>query len=165
VTKPRAKSIRFRLTASYTAVLAITFVLIGVAVWAALERSIQQTADRDLRARLADVRRYVDTFSPNDLLHLEEEFREETLLSQSVANIRICDSHGKWLFRTPSTDHWPSEMPVSGKIATQGFTETIRVGGERVRLLTASVNVGTVQIGLVIDEFEEVKNGFYGPSA
>ena len=149
-------SIRFRLTASYTAVLALTFALIGVAIWIALERSIENTADRDLHARLADVRRYVDTFSPDDLLHLEEEFREETLLSQSVANIRICDREGHWLFRTPSADRWP--QPTLG--ATAIHTETIHVGNDRVRLLTAPVKVGTVQIGLNIDEFEEVKNGF-----
>jgi heavy metal sensor kinase len=154
VTNSRTHSIRFRLTASYTAVLALTFALIGVSIWIALDHSIQATADRDLRARLADVTRYVDTFSPNDLLHLEAEFREESLLSQAIANIRICDPSGHWLFRTPSADRWP--LPLLGST----HSETIRIGHDHVRLLTAPIKVGTVQIGLNIGELEEVKNGF-----
>jgi heavy metal sensor kinase len=151
-----ARSIRFRLTAAYTAILALTFAFIGIAIWIALEHSILKTADRDLRSRLADVRRYVDTFSPDDLRHLEEEFREESLLSQSVANVRISDPQGHWLFKTPSAERWPLPPPTS----SQFHTQTIRVGHDRVRLLTAPVKVGTVQIGLSIGEFEEVKNGF-----
>lgn len=149
-------SIRFRLTAAYTAVLAITFALIGVAIWVALESSIQRTADRDLRARLADVRRYVDSFSPEDLKHLEEEFREESLLSQSVANVRIAGAQGQWLYQTPSAESWPPLSPPKSQISF----ETIRVRNDRIRLLTAPIRVGTVQIGLSIGEFEEVKNGF-----
>ncbi len=142
-------SIRFRLTAAYTAVLALTFFFIGIAIWLALEHSVIQTADRDLHSRLADVTHYVDTFSPCDFLHLEEEFREESLLSTSVSNIRVADPQGRWLFRTPSTDHWPPLVP-----ATLPHYETIIAGNERIRLLTAPVRVGTVQIGLNIAGFE-----------
>jgi len=151
VTKPR--SIRFRLTASYTLVFALTFALIGIAVWTALEHSIQETADRELRTRLTDVKRYVDSFTPDDFRHLEEEFREESLLSQSVANIRIADPQGHWLFRTASAERWPDIKPA-------GNYQTIRVGHAKIRLLTSPIRVGTVQIGLNIDEFEEVKDGF-----
>ena len=151
MTKPR--SIRFRLTASYTLVFALTFALIGIAVWTALEHSIQETADRELRTRLTDVKRYVDSFTPDDFRHLEEEFREESLLSQSVANIRIADPQGHWLFRTASAERWPDIKPA-------GNYQTIRVGHAKIRLLTSPIRVGTVQIGLNIDEFEEVKDGF-----
>ncbi len=157
--KPRARSIRFRLAASYTAVLGLTFALIGVGVWIALEHSIRKTADRELRSRLADVRRYVDGFSPNDLLHIEEEFREESLLGQSAANIRIADANGKWLFRSPGTENWPLQ-PEIRDWAARGKPRTIRAGRDLIRVLTARVRVGIVQIGLPIDEFEEVKDGF-----
>ncbi len=39
------KTIRFRLTASYTALLALTFFFTGIAIWLALEHSVIQTAD------------------------------------------------------------------------------------------------------------------------
>ncbi len=152
-------SIRFRLAASYTAVLAVTFALIGVWVWMALEHSIQATADHELRSRLADIRHYVDGFSADDLLHLEDEFREESLLGQATANVRITDKNGKWLFRTPGTENWPA-MPRADNPAGQDSLTTIRVGREVLRVLTAGVGVGFVQIGLPIDSFEEVKNGF-----
>ena len=126
-----------------------------------MEHSIEErTRDRDLHARLADVRRYVDAFTAEDLLHIEEEFREESLLSQSVANVRIFDASGKWLFRTPSAERWPPLGTENVALPKRGRMETIRVGHDRVRLLTAPVRVGTVQIGLSIGEFEEVKNGF-----
>ncbi len=157
--KPRATSIRFRLAASYTALLALTFALIGVGVWIALEHSIQETADRELYRRLAEVRHYIDGFSANDLLHLEEEFREETLLSQSTDNIRISDKQGRWLFRTPSAEHWPPQI-TEGASEPEGRLKTIRIRHELIRVLTAPVKVGTVEIGLPIDEFEEVKSGF-----
>jgi heavy metal sensor kinase len=159
-TKPRARSIRFRLAASYTAVLASTFVLIGIGVWIALDRSIQETADRELHARLAELRHYIDGFSADDLLHLEEEFREETLLSQSTDNIRVSDAAGRWLFRTPATEHWPPQVLESGTLPAKGRFKTIRFRHELIRVLIAPVRVGTVEIGLPIDEFEEVKSGF-----
>ena len=160
MTKPRTRSIRFRLTASYTGVLAMTFALIGVGVWIALEHSIQQTADRELYTRLTEVRRYIDSFSADDLLHLEEEFKEESLLSQSVANIRVSGAQGQWLFRTPSTDRWPSRASDPAKLSMRGSNVTIRVGHELIRVLTAPVKLGVVEIGLSIDGFEEVKSGF-----
>jgi heavy metal sensor kinase len=148
------------LAASYTAVLALTFVLIGIGVWIALEHSILQTADRELHARFAEVRSYVDSFSANDLLHLEEEFREETLLSQSTDNIRISDKQGRWLFRTPGTEHWPPPALGASPLQAEGRLTTMRFRHELIRVLTAPVRVGTVEIGLPIDEFEEVKSGF-----
>ncbi len=157
---PRARSIRFRLAASYTAVLALTFALIGIGVWIALGDSIQETADHELHRRLSEVRHYIDGFSADDLLHLEEEFREETLLSQSTDNIRISDPHGRWLFRTPATEHWPPPVLDTGTLPASGRFTTIRFRRELFRVLTAPVKVGTVEIGLPIDEFEEVKSGF-----
>ncbi len=124
----------------------------GIALWIALETSITSTADRDLQARLAEVRRYVDSFSPDDLRHLEDEFREESLLSQSIANIRIADFNGHWLFQTPSAESWQVDLHPGNR--------TLRVGNQHVRILTAPIKVGVVQIGLVTDQFEQVKDGF-----
>jgi heavy metal sensor kinase len=160
VTKPRATSIQFRLTAAYTAILGLTFALIGLGVWLALNHSIEETADRELRTRLADVRSYFNGFSPDDLKHLEEEFREESLLGQFGANIRICDLKGKWLFRTPGTERWPIGSVDLSNLTDSGRMRTIRVRHELLRVLTAPVRVGIVQIGLPVDEFEEVKDGF-----
>lgn len=156
----RRVSIQFRLTASYTAILALTFALIGVGVWFALEHSIEETADRELHSRLADVRRYVDSFTPDDLTHLENEFREEALLTPSAANIRIADANGRWLFRTPGSEAWPRETIGAASLPERGVSRTIRVRHELIRLLIAPVRVGFVEIGLPIDEFEEVKDGF-----
>jgi heavy metal sensor kinase len=135
-------------------VLGLTFALIGIGVWIALDRSINETADRELRTRLTNVRHYVDGFSADDLQHLEEEFREESLLGQSTANIRISDRQGKWLFHTPGSEAWPVQAIEERR------PKTFVVKGEPVRILTAPVKLGAVQIGLPIADFEEVKRGF-----
>ena len=105
-------------------------------------------------------RHYIDGFSPEDLSHLEEEFREESLLGQSAANIRIEDPHGARLFRTPETENWPDEMVDVSQLPITGRFRTIKVRHQTIRVLTAPVRVGVVQIGLPIDEFEEVRDGF-----
>lgn len=153
-------SIRFRLTAAYTGMLALTFTLIGVGLWIGLEHSIRRTADRELRVRLEEVRHYIDQFSPNDLLHLEEEFREESLLSQSVAYIRVYDRSGKSLFRTPSTEQWPPIVRDAALLPERGLINPIRVRHDVLRVLTAPVKVGILQVGMSVDELEEVKSGF-----
>lgn len=159
MTNRRARSIQFRLTAWYTAILAATFILIGAGVWLALNRSIEDTADRELRSRLEDVRRYYNGFSKDDLAHLEEEFREESLLGQSTSNIRISDARGKWLFKTPGTENWPVDF-IATELPQEGRFATVSLQRRRMRLVTAPVRVGVVQIGLPIDEFEEVRDGF-----
>jgi len=148
--RPASRSVQIGLTASYTAMLAVTFLLIGIGVWVALNHSIDETADRELHSRLANIKHYFDSFSPDDLRHLEEEFREESLLSQSSASIRIFDPQGRRLFQTPGTDGWP--MPGEAKAAA------LTVGSQRV--LTAPVRVGVVQIGLPIGAFRNMRNGF-----
>jgi heavy metal sensor kinase len=102
----------------------------------------------------------VDGFSADDLLHVEEEFWEESLLTPSAANIQILDPNGALLFHTPGAEKWPKPDWDVARIPQAGVTGTIRVGHEVVRVLTAPVRIGIVQIALPIDEFEDVKNGF-----
>jgi heavy metal sensor kinase len=51
-------------------------------------------------------------------------------------------------------------MPATGTSIADGRLNTIHLGHELMRVITAPVKVGTVEIGLPIDEFEEVKSGF-----
>ncbi len=154
MTRPASKSIQIRLTASYTAMLAVTFAMIGAGVWVALNHSIDETADRELHARLANIKHYFDSFSPADLNHLEAEFREESLLSQSSTAIRIFDPRGNTLFQTPGADNWPAPDH------DRSFTRTVQSHHQKTRVLTAPVRVGVVQIGLPIGALLEVRNGF-----
>ncbi len=159
--RPRSRSIQFRLTAAYTALLAATFAVIGVGTWLALSHSILETADRELHSRLTDLRHYFDSFTPNDLLHLEDEFKEESLLTQATANVRICDAQGHLLFQTPGAEPWPHETASGSQLPQNGRIHTIRVRHHQlIRILIAPVRVGIAEIGLPIDEFEEVKSGF-----
>jgi len=53
------RSIRFRLTALYAAILAATLAIVTVGAWFAIRHSIYETVDKELRSRLRSMREYV----------------------------------------------------------------------------------------------------------
>ncbi|MGH9655361.1 MAG: hypothetical protein ACRD6B_18065, partial [Bryobacteraceae bacterium] len=90
--KVQRQSIRFRLTAWYTAILAVTFAIVGIGVWLALRQSISSTIDKELRSHLADVRAYVQREAPDGgLSYLIAELNEDSATPEA-ANLRIADA-------------------------------------------------------------------------
>ncbi|HEX4231466.1 MAG TPA: ATP-binding protein [Bryobacteraceae bacterium] len=156
-----AQSLRFRLTAWYAAILAITFLVLGMGVYVALEQSMLVTVDKDLRARLRTVRSYVDLLTPSsDVSHLVEELTEQSVLSPAAINLRIANAQGNWIYRSPGTEDWNLGVPSRADLPTKGRAQTVRVHREALRVLSAPVTIGVVQIGLPVDEFQEMRDGF-----
>ncbi|HWF48739.1 MAG TPA: ATP-binding protein [Bryobacteraceae bacterium] len=156
-----ARSLRFRLTAWYAAILAITFLVLGIGVYIALERSMLVTVDKDLRARLRTVRTYIDEQTPTrDDAHLVEELTERSVLSPAAINLRIAGAQGNWIYRSPGTEDWNLNVPSRADLPAKGSAQTVRVHREALRVLSAPVRIGVVQIGLPVDEFEEMRDEF-----
>lgn len=154
-------SIRFRLTAWYAALLAATFACAGVLVFVTLRHSIRVTVDKELRALLATVRTYVkEEAVGGGVTHLREELNEDAIVSAGSAYLRIADDTGSWIYQSPNTNTWPSRMPSHKDLPARGAIRTVRVDGKPMRVLSAPVEVGTVQIGLPLDEFEEMQRDF-----
>lgn len=159
--KLSSPSIGLRLTAWYAAILAITFSLIAVVVWLALRQSILKTVDRDLHARLLVVGAYIDqeVHGPG-VSHLVEELSEDAVVTPGATNLRIADQSGHWIYRSPGSENWNEAIPKRADLPPGGLLQTVQINNQRVRVLSARVEVGTAQLALPLNGFEELQNDF-----
>jgi heavy metal sensor kinase len=158
------RSIRFRLTAWYAAILLITFAIVEIGVFMAIKQSTRRTIDRELRSRLAIVRAYVDQQTASaDLSHLLEELNEATVMSPAATNLTISDARGRWIYRSPGTESWGAASPAA--LSPDGRTETIQVHGQPLRIISARAKIGALQIGLPLDQLEQMQREFLWTTA
>jgi heavy metal sensor kinase len=149
------------LTAWYAALLALVFVVVALVVWLALRHSIVRTVDKELRARLATVRAYVEQEARGPgIAHLEEELGEDAVVTPGAINLRIADISGTWIYRSPGTADWHFPVPARSTLPVNGQIQTAHFSGASLRVLTAPVVVGTVQLAAALDEFEELQKNF-----
>ena len=88
-----------------------------------------------------------------------DELIENAALAPAGTRFRIADEHGRWLYQSPGTEKWgaaldPKVLPVRGRF------ETVTQNRRPVRVLSAIVPAGVVQIGIPIDEFLEMLDAF-----
>ena len=152
------RSIRVRLTAWYAGILAVTFAAVGIGVWLAMRTSVYETVDKELRARLVVMREFLrrETARREDFV---EELVENAALAPAGTRFRIAAENGRWLYQSPGTEKWgaapdPTALPVRGRF------ETVRQNRRPVRVLSAAVPAGVIQIGIPVDEFLEMLDGF-----
>lgn len=159
------QTIRFRLTAWYTAILAVTFAVVGIGIWLALQHSIDSTIDNELRSHLADVRAYVRREAPaGGLAYLISELNEDSATPEA-ANLRIADASGRWIYRSSGTADWTFAAPRTTGLPWTGRTQAMTVRGKPVRIISAPLKTGVVQIGIPLDEFEELQQYFLWSAA
>jgi len=153
------RSIRFRLSAWYGAILAMTFAAVGIGVWFAIRDSINDTVDKDLRFRLRSMRDFLRLQSSGGKGSLDELI-EHASLAPAGTRFRITDSAGRWLYQSPGTQGWGPAPPDPARLPNRGRVETVTQNGKPVRVLSAAVPPGSIQIGIPIDEFAEMLDGF-----
>jgi len=152
------RSIRFRLTAWYAGILAVTFAAVGIGVWLAMRSSVYETVDKELRSRLGVMRQYLQREAAQRE-NLVEELVENAALAPAGTRFRIAAENGRWLYQAPGTEKWgaapdPKTLPVRGRF------ETVRQNRKPIRVLSAAVPAGVIQIGIPVDEFLEMLDGF-----
>jgi heavy metal sensor kinase len=143
------RSIRFRLTAWYAAILALTFAAVGIGVWLAIRDSINDTVDKDLRARLQTMRDFFQQHGSG----------AEAALAPGGTRFRIADRNGRWLYQSPGTEVWGA-APGLARLPKRGRVEALMQKGKPVRVLSAAIPPGVVQIGIATDEFGEMLEAF-----
>lgn len=152
------QSIRFRLTAWYAAILAVTFAAVGIGVWLAIRDSINDTVDKDLRSRLQSMRDFLQREASGNEAPVDELI-EHAALAPAGERFRIADGGGRWLYQSPGTEGW-NAPPDPSRIPKRGRVETVIQKGKPVRVLSAPLPPGVVQIGMPIDEFAEMLDAF-----
>jgi heavy metal sensor kinase len=155
-----SRSIRFRLTAAFTAILACIFLLAGIGLWLTLQQSINHTADEELRSRLRALRSYVELKTKGSRVqHLVHELEEGVDTGAMGANMALADQSGKWLYRSPSA-HWDLPLVDRKTLGNDGISRTLNVNGEHFRVLMAPLSIGMAQLGLSLHEFDEMLKHF-----
>ena len=152
-----AFSIRFRLTVWYATIFAVTFAGLAGGVWLAVQHSIRSVVDKDLRSRLEAMRHYVDQqMREGDDSHLRRELSEDADVASADSSVRIVSTKGTWIYRSPETEAWDQKVPRREDLPTDGKTTTIVVRGQRIRVLSAPLPIGVVQVGVSLDQFREM---------
>lgn len=139
----------------------MTFVCAAALVWLTLEHSIRATVDKELRARFDTVRGYVEQeASGQGATHLREELNEDAAVNTGSAYLRITDKRGELIYGSPNVEMWPRNLSGARSFRPPGVFQTISVNRKPIRVLTAPVSIGMVQIGLPTDEFREMQEEF-----
>lgn len=156
-----ARSVRFRLTAWYALILALTFAAAGAGVWWSIRESIHDTVDKDLRARLRGMREYLQKESARkETDPLVEELAEQAALALDGTSYRIAGPDGHWIYQSPGAAAWDAKGPDPASLPLNGSVRTIRAAGRTVRVLSAPISLGLAQIGSPLDEFYEMLDRF-----
>ena len=157
----RRRSLRFQLTAWYTAVLAVTLALAGVGVWWIVRQSILETVDKDLYSRVQSFRGYLQEVARDPGAEaLPKELGEQAALSSAGTQYRVADFAGRWIYRSPGTAGWHAMVPDPARLPPRGSAQTVEDHGQRYRLMSAPVPVGVLQIAVPLDEFDEMLQQF-----
>jgi heavy metal sensor kinase len=153
------RSIQFRLTAWYAVILAVTFTAVGIGVWLAMRDSINDTVDKDLRSRLQAMQDFLKPKALGAEVSLDELI-EDAAPAPVGTRFRIANTSGRWLYQSPGTEAWGAMPPDRSRMPKRGRFETLAQRGKPVRILSAAIPLGVVQIGIPVDEFAEMLSGF-----
>lgn len=155
----RTRSLRFRLTIWYTAVLAAGLALFGTLLWLSLRHQLSADLERDLDGRAARFERFFRSESTEPARHLSEELEEFCQGLPPASYINLHGSRG-FAFRFPAGQ---SAKPSGFLVRQRRFTFNaevyyLEVGApladiyhflNLLRLLLCSLIPGVIALGCV----------------
>lgn len=158
-------SIRFRLTAWYTAVLALSLVLFGLSSWLVVKQVLFHAVDEELEDRVEGVRKFMDNqIGALSVEEIRDEFKEHSVLGPGGDLFQVCDEHGIWLYRSASLEDAGVPIELPSVLTKKGSRENRMVKEVSVRFLSRPVTVlgkpYTVQVAALTGEIEEGLNRF-----
>src|SRR5262249_3607766 len=80
---------------------------------------------------------------------------ENAAIAPAGTRFRIADTGGRWQYQSPGTEVWGS-LPDLSTLPPRGRSATVMQRGRAVRVLTAPVPNGILQIGIPLHEFLEM---------
>jgi len=117
-------SIRFRLTAWYTAILLAGLALFGMGTWIAVSVSVTQAVDQSLRNRVDALKQFLETVPEQEV---PDEVKEFAMGAPEGNLFQVRDSEGRELLSSP--------LAATLARARPGFGE-LSWGGRRYRVLS-----------------------------
>lgn len=161
--KPR--SIRFRLTVWYSAVLAMALIAFGAVSWFAVQHILVDTVDQTLRDRVEGVRKFMEhQIGALSVEEIRDEFKEHSVLGPGGDLFQVCDEKGVWLYRSVPLEQGDVPIALPASLTAQGATEERAVRGAELRFLSRRVEVlgkpYTIQVAAPMHELNEGLAGF-----
>ena len=156
--KPR--SIRFRLTAWYSAVLALALAVFGLFTWFAIREILFHAVDEELVDRVEGVRRFMENqIGALSIEEIRDEFKEHSVLGPGGDLFQVCDATGTWLYRSASLQDAAMPIRLPSSLPAPGALEDREIAGTSVRLYSRKVMVlgkpYTVQVAAPTRELVE----------
>jgi heavy metal sensor kinase len=159
------RSIRFRLTAWYSGILAAALIGFGSASWLAVRHILFHTVDEELRGRVEGVRLFMEhQIGALSIEEIRDEFKEHSVLGPGGDLFQVCDAEGVWLYRSAALEEGGVSIRTPAALPPAGVMESGAVRGVGLRFLSRRVEVlgrpYTVQVAAPTDEMEEALSGF-----
>lgn len=156
----RSRSIRFQLTAWYSAVLALALIAFGALSWFAVRHTLIHTVDETLADRVAGVRQFMEQqIGALSVEEIRDEFKEHSVLGPGGDLFQVCDAEGVWLYRSVPLEHEDVPIPLPANLPADGVIGTLEVRGSELRVLAFPVQVlgqaYTIQVAAPMHEIEE----------
>jgi heavy metal sensor kinase len=159
----KALSIRVRLTAWYSLILALSLGVFGSAGYFAMSHSIRSSVDSSLRRRVEGIRGIIARTAPDGLTALKDELSEYDEGQGIGSRLRVADSNGEIIYASPGTD--PAQARRPGARGPNPFYSELH--GEQFRVLHTpveangkiyeiEVSVYTEDFDLAIDRFRRL---------
>jgi heavy metal sensor kinase len=154
-------SLRARLTAWYSGVVALSFLLLSVVALYGMNRSIAGAVDTELKDRATAVRTLIEHMVRSGSgAELADELHEHSGLSSTTDLMQVADAEGHWLYRSRALEEHaiPPPQTAAPTTSTGHFSGLLlRVRGER-----ASVNGQwfSIQVAAPMQEFQEASEHF-----
>ncbi|MBI3695931.1 MAG: HAMP domain-containing protein [Acidobacteria bacterium] len=154
------RSIRFRLTVWYTAVLGFALLAFAAGTWLAMRHSLYAAVDDSLRDRAEGVRRFM--YAQIEALSIEEirdEFKEHSVLGPAGDLFQVCDAKGAWLYRSAALESAQVPILLPKDVSAKPHFENRLIQNTPLRLFSREVVVRgkpyTVQIAAPMHEIDE----------
>jgi heavy metal sensor kinase len=159
------QSIRFRLAAWYSAILALALIVFGAVSWIVVRQALFNTADETLHDRVEGVRKFMhEQIGALSVEEIRDEFKEHSVLGPGGDLFQVCDAEGVWLYRSVPLESGDVPIPLPRNVPARGLTEEVTVSGTDLRLLSRRVGVlgrpYTIQVAVSMHELKEGLSGY-----
>lgn len=156
----KARSIRFRLTAWYSSVLALALIVFGAFSWLAVREFLFEAVNHELDDRVQGVRRFMENqIGALSVEEIRDEFKEHSVLGPGGDLFQVCDAQGVWLYRSAPLADEEVSIRFPATLPGQGVLEDREVKGTRLRFLSRRVEAlgkaYTIQVAAPTHELHE----------
>lgn len=136
------RSIRFRLTAWYSAVLTLALALFGVFTWFTVRELLFHAVDQTLADRVKGVRHFMENqIGALSVEEIRDEFKEHSVLGPDGDLFQVCDAAGVWLYRSAPLENAAVSIRLPASVPADGLIEDREIDRTTLRFYSKAVNV------------------------